>query len=136
MFFITSNFSEELLRALRCMEVSANPEEFVKKCKEDPHFNKFIEHFKVCPVCNTHNHLNYLEDFYFSNEIEKIKIKKQLFSILDNLEYFSKNIMIGIPCCSCFQEIFQEILKDNTFRNQIMEELREIYRLRRIFQGE
>lgn len=102
-------------------------------------FKKFYQHFSTCPVCKIRNHENYLVDFYFSDDLEKIKIKQQMLDLLRQLENFKENIILGIPCCSCFERLFNT--KNNeagingdpvSVRSQLMAELREILSDRRI----
>jgi len=101
-------------------------------------FKKFYQHFSTCPVCKIRNHENYLVDFYFSDDLDKIKIKHQMLDLLRQLENFKGKISLGIPCCSCFELMFN--LKSNeggiiesptSIRSQLMAELREILSARR-----
>lgn len=68
---------------------------------------KFISIYKNCPNCGSKNHDNYLLSFYHDkskNElkkfmIENMKKKKKIRDI---------KVHLGIPCCSCFENIFRE----------------------------
>jgi len=104
----------------------------MKKRKMDPLLDKFIEHFDTCPICKCSNHLNYLEEFYFTADPQKVKMKQQLLNLLVNLDEEDKNLTVGIPCCSCFKEIFEEPGNPQNLRNAIMEELRRLFHTRRI----
>ena len=74
--------------------------------------DQFMEHFASCPICKKENHLNYLKKFYFSKNRKTIELKKQLLKLMEISEdfdrFFSNNIILGIPCCNCFQVFFNE----------------------------
>jgi len=77
---------------------------------EKKQFDRFAEFFSVCPICKRKNHLRYLRNFYFDEDPEKVRLKKRLLEIMDEFPEFEKEfintISIGIPCCLCFNEIF------------------------------
>ncbi|MFX1394710.1 MAG: hypothetical protein ACFFAH_14210 [Promethearchaeota archaeon] len=58
-------------------------------------------------MCEAKNHESYLIDFYY-DEDDSIKIlRDQLIKNMDSEENMSSyKINFGIPCCSCFTEIF------------------------------
>jgi len=75
-------------------------------------WKKFLRFYSTCPICGKHNHENYLESFFLSSSPVKLKIKKFLIDYMEYKEeldeYFSANLKIGIPCCSCFNKYFNE----------------------------
>ena len=74
---------------------------------KDFEFQHFLYHFYRCPVCKKQNEKDYLKDFFFSKASEKIELREMLLKTLDDsklLEY--SNLLIGIPCCECFNDIF------------------------------
>lgn len=108
------------------------PVELTKKRKIDPLLDKFIEHFETCPICKCSNHLNYLEEFYFTADPKKVIMKQQLLNLLVNLDEEDEKLTLGIPCCNCYKEIFEEPVDPNNLRNAIMYELRSLFQRRRI----
>ena len=120
------------------MQIENIPRLYRKEMPGREEFEKFYEHFSTCPVCKIRNHESYLEDFYFSDVIEKVKIKQQLLNLLSQLENYLDNISVGIPCCSCYELMFQTknegmvIGYPTSLRSQLMAELREIFYGRRI----
>ncbi len=80
--------------------------------REDEHFTTFLRFFSHCPICKKENHFESLKSFYFSKSPKMVKLKDQL---LDMLDYLSRvelsgksNLAIGIPCCSCYKNYFNE----------------------------
>jgi hypothetical protein len=80
--------------------------------KEKDIFKKFINYFSTCPVCGKENHKIYLKNFYFSEELEEMRLKKTLIHLIRHEKEFSQlnfhNLKLGIPCCDCFKHIFAE----------------------------
>ena len=70
------------------------PTEITKNRMLDPLLDKFIEHFETCPICKASNHLNYLQEFYFSAEPHKKEMKQQLLNLLVNLDEEDKNLTL------------------------------------------
>ena len=74
--------------------------------------DKFMEHFAFCPMCKTENHVTYLKKFYFSKKRNDIELKNQLLKLMVLSECFDElyynKIILGIPCCDCFQSFFTE----------------------------
>ncbi|MHA1986342.1 MAG: hypothetical protein ACW98D_06880 [Promethearchaeota archaeon] len=74
--------------------------------------DNFIGHFTNCPICKNENHVSYLRKFYSSKNKIDIELKKQLMKVLKLSENFDKlfynKIILGIPCCNCFQSFFPE----------------------------
>lgn len=77
-------------------------------------YDRFIEFFSVCPICENRNDVNYLKRFYFSNSQQNIKLRKQLLKVMELSEDFDESygnkIILGIPCCDCFRSFFNEKL--------------------------
>ena len=68
---------------------------------------KFIVKYGICPVCGANNHRNYLISFY--NDDNKRVIREYLVNNMDLSEKLEKfKINIGIPCCNCFEQFFDE----------------------------
>lgn len=74
--------------------------------------DQFMEQFAFCPICKTENHVTYLKKFYFSKKREDIELKNQLVKVMvlsgDFDETYYNKIILGIPCCNCFQSFFTE----------------------------
>ena len=91
----------------RHIQIENIPRLYRKEMPGREEFEKFYEHFSTCPACKVRNHESYLEDFYFSDDPEKLKIKEQMLNLFEQLENYLDNITLGIPCCSCFELMFQ-----------------------------
>lgn len=80
--------------------------------EERARFEGFLSFFSNCPACGRANHKNYLRDFYFSSEPEKLALKEQLEHLMEEFQddtvIFLNKINLGIPCCDCFKTIFGE----------------------------
>lgn len=80
--------------------------------KEKATCDQFMEYFASCPICKAENHISYLKKIYFSKNRKTIELKNQLLKLLEISEdfdrFFSNNIILGIPCCNCFQTFFDE----------------------------
>ncbi|TFG06895.1 MAG: hypothetical protein EU539_06430 [Promethearchaeota archaeon] len=81
--------------------------------EEKSHYSRFIKFYSACPICGELNHYHNLKKLFFDDDNENIKEKLILFMNLG--EKYSKklktfNIDIGIPCCKCFKELFDEDL--------------------------
>ncbi len=75
------------------------------KFSELNQLQKFVVKYGICPVCGAKNHRDYLLSFYHDES------KKEIREYLENNIYFSKRlekfkINIGIPCCNCFEQFF------------------------------
>ena len=73
-------------------------------------YNKFIKSFSDCPICKKKNHINHLRKFYFSKNKENNKLKKRILKLLEESynfdELYHNSIILGIPCCACFNQFF------------------------------
>ena len=65
-------------------------------------YRKFIDYFIYCPVCHRKNDELYLSMLYFSTDPRKIKIKKFLLKLMISSKVDGKKVILGIPCCTCF----------------------------------
>ena len=77
------------------------------KFSELDQLQKFVVKYGICPVCGAYNHRDYLISFY--NDENKRLIRDYLvnnISLSEKLEKFKINI--GIPCCNCFEQFFDE----------------------------
>lgn len=135
---MTSNFSEDIANGLRNLRpppqsppepTRVYPGELPGTYYNDPILEKFLNVFATCPVCNSQNHQSYLEDFYFSTDLEKVKMREQLLEMLEHDDSI-ENVKIGIPCCNCFDNIFGSRKSGISLRQQIMDELRQLFNRR------
>lgn len=76
--------------------------------EEKEKFHEFLELGSICPICKAKNHINYLKKFYFNKKSDKINLKNSLLKLMEQSKDFSKNISIGIPCCSCYRKVFNQ----------------------------
>jgi hypothetical protein len=105
---------EELERLRRIMNGGENEldEQFLNHltAKEKEILDNFVDFFSTCPICNQENHTFYLKRFYFSTNAELMRLKECLLELMkDSIEYdgnYYNKIVIGIPCCDCFKQIF------------------------------
>ncbi len=71
--------------------------------------NKFMVRYGTCPICNHRNHRNFILSFYH-NKDDKVKVLRD--SLIQNMDLSKKmkryEVNIGIPCCNCFKDIFDE----------------------------
>ncbi|TFF90767.1 MAG: hypothetical protein EU548_01315 [Promethearchaeota archaeon] len=108
------NLREEMLEELERLRdiMGGRPieedEQFICLSEEEKEeFRNFLKFFSHCPVCGAENHQNYLKNFYFSNEYEKIYLKEQLLNLIHHKELLNK-MVIGIPCCECYRKFFEK----------------------------
>ncbi len=75
-------------------------------------FYKFLDYFSVCPICLSGNHESYLAEFFFDQRIQKEYLKKSLLNLMKDSQGFeniyNNKIIIGIPCCNCYEKFFEE----------------------------
>lgn len=96
------------------LRISASLEnlKYKTKSKENKKLERFMKFFSLCPICGKSNHQTNLKTFYFSTNPKFIKLKRQLFMVMNNAEDFDNiyinKIKLGIPCCSCFNKVFPE----------------------------
>ncbi|TFG27862.1 MAG: hypothetical protein EU532_06515 [Promethearchaeota archaeon] len=68
---------------------------------------KFILKFDTCPICGQKNHIDYLTNFY--NDENNKALRDHLINNMDLSQKSKKfKIDIGIPCCNCFDQFFEE----------------------------
>ncbi len=72
--------------------------------KKEREFRKFKNTFKSCPCCDSLLHVSHLREFFFSIDDNKRALRKKLLFLMEKATQF--DISTGIPCCSCFKEIF------------------------------
>lgn len=71
------------------------------------HLQNFIVKYSLCPICGAKNHNDYLTSFY--NDDNKKIIREYLVNSMNLSEKLDKfKINIGIPCCNCFEQFFEE----------------------------
>ncbi|MFW9771678.1 MAG: hypothetical protein ACFFBY_02635 [Promethearchaeota archaeon] len=86
---------------------------FTPKQIDTEKYRNFVKYFSRCPICKRENHPESLKKFYISKNPKVIKLKEQLIFILENLEIMNNSninhILIGMPCCNCYKNIFEKI---------------------------
>ncbi len=77
---------------------------------EEKNFKEFVDHFGMCPICKKENHIYNLKSFFYSKDPESLLLKSKLIKLYEkDLEYsYSRNISLGIPCCSCYKKYFEK----------------------------
>ena len=89
--------------------ISNHPDIKYENLSEDQKqcFNDFIRTYSICPLCGEYLHFFNLKKVFFDEE--KQIIRDNLIKIMNSkskkLKKFSLNI--GIPCCKCYKEIFE-----------------------------
>ena len=113
-----TSLREEMLEELERLRriVNGGEDELDEKflnnltAEEKEILDNFVDFFSTCPICNQENHTFYLKRFYFSTNAELIRLKERLLELMkDSSEYdgnYYNKIVIGIPCCDCFKQIF------------------------------
>lgn len=80
--------------------------------REKEIFHEFLDYFSACPICKRRNHKDYLKTFYFDKNPYKKILKQRLLTLMNESkefnEIFFNKILLGIPCCDCFKNIFCE----------------------------
>jgi len=69
-------------------------------------FEKFIQHYRKCPICSKENHVKYLSRFFHDNRYKELR--DQLIEVLNNknFSHYKFKVKIGVPCCKCFEKFF------------------------------
>lgn len=74
-------------------------------------YEKFLDFFSKCPLCSNTNHTSYLKKFYFTQKKDQRKLRDELIFLMEDSKviknHYKNEITVGIPCCSCFNQIFQ-----------------------------
>ena len=86
-----------------CFEITKN---IYGKYSDFTQVQNFIINYRTCPICLSKNHVSYLLSFYHDDnrrELRNYLINNKDLNKLDNYK-----INIGIPCCRCYEEIFEE----------------------------
>ncbi|TFF88258.1 MAG: hypothetical protein EU550_01645 [Promethearchaeota archaeon] len=78
------------------------------KFKDVNKIKNFLKKYSICPLCYSENHESYLTSFYHDNSKSSLKLKKSLEFLEKNQKYKGMNLDFGIPCCNCFQKIFDQ----------------------------
>lgn len=122
-FFLTSGLTKikkkKILTQLakKILESLGSKISFIKlteklKGKEKKLYDKFFDFFLVCPICKRKNHQSHLRKFFFSRNPDVIKLREKLLELIENPKNFGKfyhwNMKLGIPCCSCYRQIYSE----------------------------
>ncbi|MHA2006639.1 MAG: hypothetical protein ACXABO_09130 [Promethearchaeota archaeon] len=75
---------------------------------ERENFYKFLNFYRICPICGNLNHYFNLKQLFF-NEHKKLLIKNLIeFMDVKNKKFRNYNLNFGIPCCNCHRNLTQE----------------------------
>ncbi|MBY8983089.1 MAG: hypothetical protein KGD57_09080 [Candidatus Lokiarchaeota archaeon] len=102
---------DEMLSELNHLKdiIINNPDIKLNKLSEEEKelYNKFIKHFSYCPTCGNVNHYYNLKNMYFDDRL--INLKESLIKLMyfEDEKIKKYNIVFGIPCCSCYKDIFE-----------------------------
>lgn len=72
--------------------------------REKEIFKEFIDFYSRCPICKGFNHFYNLREFYFDDL--KHEVRESLIDFMNSEEKL--NVDIGIPCCNCFKNHFED----------------------------
>jgi len=78
-------------------------------------FERFTRSFSNCPLCGRANERKYLKAFFTSTEAGNIVLKNALMDVIDGVSHSRlmnaphEHMMIGIPCCSCYNKAFMPV---------------------------
>lgn len=85
---------------------------YIPKEFDDKSFRLIEKLLKRCPICKKINHSSRdLKNVYYNkHNPDTMRLRENLLRLIDNLENteYSNKITIGIPCCDCFNKIFEE----------------------------
>ncbi|MFX1569403.1 MAG: hypothetical protein ACFFCV_13660 [Promethearchaeota archaeon] len=108
-----SNFlRDEMIHELNNLRdlIKNNPDLKIEKLTKEERetFYQFINWARICPICGNSNHFFNLKRLFF-DEDKKFLIKEiiKLMS-LNNNKLRKYNLQLGIPCCNCFKQFFEE----------------------------
>ena len=78
---------------------------------KDEDFILFCKTFTTCPICNSKLHISNLKSFFYSKDPSTERMKEQLLKLIkgndQSLTTRLKKFSIGIPCCKCYKEFFE-----------------------------
>ncbi len=89
---------------------------YIPKESDDKKFKLIEKLFERCPICKKINHSSRdLKNVYYNKRNpDTMRLRENLLKLIDNLEIInieqSNKISIGIPCCACFKNFFEEQL--------------------------
>ncbi len=87
---------------------------YIPKDFDDENFKLIEKLFERCPICKKINHSSRdLKNVYYNKlDPETTRLRENLLRLIDNLDEInidhSNKISIGIPCCACFRDFFEE----------------------------
>ena len=71
-------------------------------------FQNFIKFYSKCPICGNLNHFFNLKRAYF-DEDKKLLVKELLRLMTLNSRKLNRfNLQLGIPCCNCYKNFYEE----------------------------
>jgi len=104
------NELERLRELIGIGQVEGTDEERKLSEEERVVFNQFINFFSHCPICKKKNHRSALKKFYFDTDPHKVEFKDRLLELMEESHDFDNiffnQILLGIPCCTCYEELF------------------------------
>lgn len=87
---------------------------YIPKEFDDKSFRLIEKLLKRCPICKkiNHNSRDLKNVYYNKHNPDTMRLRENLLRLIDNIEKIniqhSNKITIGIPCCDCFNKIFEE----------------------------
>jgi len=108
-----SNFlRDEMINELNNLRdlIRNNPDLKIEKLSKEERdiFYNFIKWARICPICGNQNHFFNLKRLFFDEE-KKFLIKELLRLMTLNSRKLKKfNLQLGIPCCNCYKNTFEE----------------------------
>ncbi len=107
-----SNFlRDEMINELNNLSdlIRNNPDLKIEKLSKEERdiFYKFIEFYRICPICLNQNHFFNLKKIFFDEE-KKSLIKELIRLMTTNRRKLKKiNLQFGIPCCNCYKQLLE-----------------------------
>ncbi|MFX1501875.1 MAG: hypothetical protein ACFFDH_13000 [Promethearchaeota archaeon] len=108
-----SNFlRDEMLNELNNLRniIKNNPDLKLKALTktEKQLFHNFIKFYSKCPICGNLNHFFNLKRAYFDKDKELIVRELLRLMTLNSAKLNKFNLQLGIPCCNCYKEFYEE----------------------------
>ncbi len=108
-----SNFlRDEMINELNNLRdlIRNNPDLKIEKLTkpEKQIFWNFLKFYSKCPICGNLNHFFNLKRAYF-DEDKKFLVKELLrLMTLNSRKLNNYNLHLGVPCCNCYKQFFEE----------------------------
>ncbi|TXT59087.1 MAG: hypothetical protein BAJALOKI1v1_1480004 [Promethearchaeota archaeon] len=97
---------DQMLTELETLKelILSSPDSKISQLSEEEKgiFHSFVKAYSFCPICGGYNHD--LKKMYFEDEF--CELKKYLIKNMHSRtkKIGSMNVIMGIPCCACFEE--------------------------------